>query len=80
MTADGKAPGLIRFPLARTSPPRTPGGFKDLGASPLARALGVDEAGQHGHWCARCGGIWWGMPLEVECPVCGGRGAGGRAL
>ncbi len=65
----------IPFPVARTSPPHTPGGFKDLGPSPLARSLGTDTAAQHGHWCSHCEGIWWGLPLEAQCPVCGNRGA-----
>lgn len=75
MADDPKPARTIRFPLSRTTPPRTPGGFRDLGPTPMARALGGGRAAQHGHWCSRCEGIWWGLPLEAQCPVCGRRGA-----
>jgi hypothetical protein len=62
-----------RFPHSRVSPPRTPGGFKDLGCTPLARQLGLTDEQMNGHWCSRCGGIWFGYTLETQCPVCGNR-------
>lgn len=65
---------IARFPCARIQPPRTPGGTRDLGTGKFARALGVDERYLSGHWCSRCGGVWYGLLLEVECPVCGNRG------
>ena len=64
----------IPFLLARTSPPHTPGGCKELGTSDLARTLGVADDALFGHWCSGCEGLWWGMPLEAQCPVCGKRG------
>ena len=65
----------IPFPLARTTPPHTPSGYKELGTTELARTLGVADDALFGHWCRRCEGLWWGMPLEAQCPVCGKRGA-----
>lgn len=61
------------FPHSRTTPPGTPGGFKDLGITPLARQLGLTIEQTNGHWCSRCQGIWFGYTLEAECPVCGNR-------
>lgn len=61
------------FPYSRTNPPATPGGFKDLGVTPLARQLGLTVEQTNGHWCSRCQGIWFGYTLEAECPVCGNR-------
>ncbi len=64
----------VRFPCSRISPPHTPGGTKELGIGALARQLGVHEdRALNGHWCSRCQGIWYGVMLEVECPVCGNR-------
>jgi hypothetical protein len=65
--------GPVAFPQSRTSPPTTPGGFKDLGVTPLAQQLGLTEEQTNGHWCSRCEGIWFGYTLETECPVCGNR-------
>jgi hypothetical protein len=62
-----------RFPQSRTQPPSTPGGFKDLGITPLARQLALTGEQTNGHWCGRCQGIWFGYTLETECPVCGNR-------
>lgn len=61
------------FPQSRTTPPRTPGGLKDLGVTPLALQLGLTVEQTNGHWCSRCHGIWFGYTLEVQCPVCGNR-------
>ncbi len=65
--------GLVRFPSSRSSPPRTPGGFRELGTTPLAQSLGLKEWQLNGHWCSRCEGIWYGYTLEAECPCCGNR-------
>lgn len=62
-----------QFPFSRVSPPGTPGGFKDLGITPLARQLALAADQTNGHWCSRCEGIWFGYTLEVECPACGNR-------
>jgi hypothetical protein len=74
MPARSNPPRAIPFPLARAAPPRTPGGFKELGRTELARALELDDDSLYGHWCRRCEGIWWGLPLEASCPVCSHRG------
>lgn len=75
MVSAPKPPRPIPFPVSRTTPPRTPGGFKELGTTALARTLGVADDSLYGHWCRRCEGIWWGLPLEAACPACGHRGA-----
>ena len=62
-----------RFPLSRTSPSATRGGFKDLGSTPLAKQLGLTDEQTNGHWCSRCQGIWFGYTLEAQCPVCDNR-------
>ncbi|MGA2551074.1 MAG: hypothetical protein ABSF50_13065 [Burkholderiaceae bacterium] len=61
------------FPHSRVAPPRTAGGFRDLGVTPLARQLGLSIEQTNGHWCSRCEGIWFGYTLEAQCPVCGNR-------
>lgn len=70
---DDDASKIYRFPFSRTMPPSTPGGFKDLGITSLARQLGLTMEQTNGHWCSRCHGIWFGYTLEAECPVCGNR-------
>ncbi len=62
---------VVRFPVSRTRPPGPRAA--DLGPSRLARAIGLPARQLTGHWCSRCQGIWYGYPLEVECPVCGSR-------
>jgi hypothetical protein len=69
-TDDGKP---LAFPQSRATPPGTPGGFKDLGLTPLAIALQLSAEQTNGHWCSRCQGIWFGYTLEAQCPVCGNR-------
>ncbi len=64
---------VLRFPLSRTSPMRSVGGFKQLGVGAMARHLGMTEGQMTGHWCSRCNGMWFGYALEVECPECGNR-------
>lgn len=64
----------LRFPHSYGRAPQiTPGGFRDLGVTPLARQLGLSLEQTNGHWCSRCQGIWFGYTLEVQCPVCGNR-------
>ncbi len=63
----------VPFPQSRTTPPRSPEGFRDLGLSRLAREVGMVQPNLKGHWCSRCRGIWFGFVGEVECPVCGNR-------
>ncbi|WP_309682218.1 hypothetical protein [Polaromonas sp.] len=41
--------GIIHFPHSRTPPSTTPGGFKDLGITPLARQLGLSSDKTSGH-------------------------------
>jgi hypothetical protein len=69
----GRPAPPIRFPVSQTSPPRTPGGFRELGLTPLARQLALQEWQLNGHWCSRCKGIWYGYTLETQCPACGNR-------
>ncbi len=64
---------ILRFPLSRTTPARSAGGFKELGVGAMARHLGMTEGQMTGHWCSRCNGMWFGYALEVECPECGNR-------
>ncbi len=64
---------MTNFPHSRATPPQTPGGFKDLGITPLAKQLGLMPEQTNGHWCSRCQGIWFGYTLETQCPVCGNR-------
>ena len=63
----------IPFPCSRLPPAQTPGGFKELGITPLAQQLGLLEGQLNGHWCRRCQGIWYGYTLEAQCPCCGNR-------
>lgn len=71
--ASGDAEKVTAFPHSRSRPSGTPGGFRDLGITSLARQLGLTPEQMNGHWCKRCRGIWFGYTLEVECPVCGNR-------
>lgn len=64
---------LTAFPQSRTLPPATPGGFRDLGLTPMAIQLELTAEQTNGHWCSRCQGIWFGYTLETQCPVCGNR-------
>lgn len=73
LTGRDAAPNTFPFPYSRLNPPATPGGFRDLGITPLARQLGLTTEQTNGHWCSRCRGIWFGYTLEAECPVCGNR-------
>lgn len=71
---DARTDGNVApFPQSRTTPAATPGGFKDLGITPLALQLGLKAEQTNGHWCSRCSGIWFGYTLETQCPVCGNR-------
>ncbi len=47
--------------------------FRSLGLSQRALADGPVIRQLTGHWCSGCEGIWFGYPLEVECPACGNR-------
>lgn len=69
----GKPDAPARFPASRFEPARSAGGFRELGRTPLARLLGLDDTQLNGHWCSRCAGIWYGYTLETECPACGNR-------
>lgn len=75
MTGEKKNGGsdTAAFPASHLAPARTRGGFTELGATPLAKLLGLQEWQLNGHWCSRCQGIWYGYTLEAECPRCGNR-------
>ncbi len=47
--------------------------FKDLGVTQLAESMNLTRSALDGKWCRACDGIWFGLPFEVECPVCGSR-------
>ncbi len=49
------------------------GAFRELGATSLAKLLGLHDWQLNGHWCSRCQGIWYGYTLETQCPCCGNR-------
>ncbi len=70
---DERPGNSVQFPASRASPARTPGGFVELGITPLATLLGLQEWQLNGHWCSRCRGIWYGYTLEAQCPRCGNR-------
>lgn len=44
-----------------------------LGYTEAAMRVGVDSAQLYGKWCSTCRGVWFGLPLEVQCPRCGNR-------
>jgi hypothetical protein len=72
--ADNKKPAVLAaFPFSRVPPQHTPGGYRELGITPLAKQLVLQEGQLNGHWCRRCQGIWYGYTLEAECPCCGNR-------
>ena len=66
-------PGVTQLPFSKLPPSHTPGGFRELGITELARQLGLKEWQLNGHWCRRCQGIWYGYTLEAQCPRCGNR-------
>lgn len=70
---DGGSHEVMRFPLSRTRPKSTAGGYADLGIGALARHLNMPKSQMTGHWCSRCQGMWFGYALEVECPRCSNR-------
>jgi hypothetical protein len=72
---DGTEAGadVVPFPQARVRPAGATQPFKVLGLSHLAQRIGAPTSQMTGHWCSRCKGIWYGYPLEVDCPVCGNR-------
>ena len=71
--SDDDPGGVLPFPGSRSRPARTPGGARELGIGRMAQRLGVRDDHLNGHWCSRCQGLWYGLLLETECPVCGNR-------
>jgi hypothetical protein len=67
---DGK---VIRLPPASRRWPRPTSGVRDLGQTPLSKALGPTKTEPKGHWCDRCKGIWYSRLGEARCPICGSR-------
>lgn len=70
---DKAASGADEFVRGLLSPKQPLGGYRELGTTALARQLGLPDEQLSGHWCSRCHGIWYGCPLEVQCPACGNR-------
>lgn len=64
---------IIRFPQTRVPVASAAKPFKQLGSSQFSARFGSPRRQATGHWCSRCGGIWYGYLLEVTCPVCGNR-------
>lgn len=71
--SDDDPGGPLPFPSSRIAPPRSPCGTRELGIGKMAQRLGVRDSHLNGHWCSRCQGVWYGLMLEIECPVCGNR-------
>jgi len=64
---------VVPFPGPRRRGVTDPAGPRNLGLTPLSRALGPVAISAKGHWCSRCEGIWYSYFGEARCPVCGGR-------
>lgn len=64
---------VVPFPGPRQRPASTPARPRDLGLTPLSKALGPVAISAKGHWCDRCNGIWYSYFGEARCPVCNGR-------
>jgi len=78
MTGEGDATRrpkaqVLAFPGAGKRWPKASGPVRDLGLTPLSKALGPVSTNPKGHWCDRCKGIWYSHLGEARCPVCGGR-------
>jgi hypothetical protein len=65
---------ILRFPPASRRWPRPTAEARNLGLTPLSKALGPTSSEPKGHWCDRCQGVWYSHFGEARCPVCGGRG------
>lgn len=70
---NGKDATPAKFSYAPTAPAPASGAARELGLGALASQLGASDDYLAGHWCSRCQGIWYGLLLEVQCPVCGNR-------
>lgn len=68
----GKA-AVLSFPGPGKRWPRPSGPMRNLGLTPLSKALGPVPISPRGHWCDRCRGVWFSHFGEARCPVCGGR-------
>lgn len=78
MTDDGNAADrpkaqVVAFPSASKRWAKSSAPVRDLGLTPLSRALGSVSTNPKGHWCDRCKGIWFSHLGEARCPTCGGR-------
>ena len=63
---------VLRFPFSRV-PMDSREAARDLGPTPLTRALASERMTWRGHWCSHCLGIWYSGLNEIECPACGNR-------
>jgi hypothetical protein len=64
---------IVPFPGPREGQAKAPAGPRNLGLTPLSRALGPVALSPKGHWCDRCQGIWYSHFGEARCPVCGSK-------
>jgi len=74
MQADDPEKKIVGFPYARSGVAKSRAAPRNLGLTPMSKAVVADGRGARGHWCADCKGIWYSYFPEVQCPVCGRRG------
>ncbi|GAW34855.1 hypothetical protein RA2_01908 [Roseovarius sp. A-2] len=74
MQNDDPKSKIIRFPFARSGVAMSRDAPRNLGLTPMSKAVATEGRGAKGHWCADCKGIWYSYFPEVQCPVCGRRG------
>jgi hypothetical protein len=73
MTEQPERPVVLPFPGPRSRPSKASSKPRNLGLTPLSKALGPVAISAKGHWCDRCKGVWYSYFGEARCPVCGGR-------
>lgn len=70
---DPSRPRIVAFPGPSKRWPRSKAPVRNLGLTPLSKALGPVSMNPKGHWCDRCSGVWYSHFGEARCPSCGGR-------
>ncbi len=68
-----RRPTVVAFPYSRVRPAKSTDPEEPIIYGVVAAQLGIPAEQTTGHWCSRCGKIWYGYPLEVACPLCGNR-------
>ena len=64
---------VIKFPQSRVPGTGKSRPVKNLGRTRFAEMIDPEGRRGTGHWCSRCQGVWYGFPIETQCPVCGNR-------